>query len=89
MPNTNVPSDINANWLRIARSMEAASHKYPSGGFSVVNLAVLVDSKGAPVFWSTPQVTFIEPQNSQNVLHYLTAALRLTPMPAPKPSSDT
>jgi hypothetical protein len=82
---TNVPvppSDINNQWLKIARRMESCSKQYPLG-YSVVNLAILVNSQGLPVFWAHPIVTPIEPGNSDAVLHYLQAALRLSPLPKP------
>jgi hypothetical protein len=83
MPNIPVPADISADWLRIARRMEAAAKKYPSMGYSVITLAVLVNNQGVPLFWASPQVTPIEPAKSDAILHYLTAALRLLPMPKP------
>lgn len=69
-----LPKDIKPEWLNVIRRLQSVA-KDGNNGLAVVNISVMVDKDGLPVFWSEPIRCKIEPKRAaQDVINMLTAA---------------
>ena len=76
--NRNMPQDIkHYDWLNIIRSMQSEASK--NNGLAVIEMKVMVDGSGKPVFWTEPKMTKIEPwRRAQIIIDLLTEGTTVT-----------
>jgi len=61
-------------WLKVVRRLQAAGSK--TRGVAILHIAVMIDESGAPLCWSEPKMTRIEPTRSaKSALETVLAAL--------------
>ena len=61
----NLPTDIQHKWYSVTRRMQSVSR---TNGLAIISISVLVDQEGAPLAWTEPKCTKIEPKRSANEL---------------------
>lgn len=67
--------DTVPDWLNVIRRLQAESGK--QSGYALINITVMVDQAGNPVFWTEPQMTRLEPKSrAGEILQRLISGLR-------------
>lgn len=56
------PRDIKPTWLSVIRKLQAVAER--NHGACVMQLNVIVNDQGNPVFWAEPTLTRLEPRAS-------------------------
>ena len=59
--NNNVYLDIKTPWLSVLRSMQAQGRS--QRGIAVMNITIVINSEGLPLWWTTPRLTKLEPKS--------------------------
>lgn len=55
------PTDIRPKWLNPIRRLQSIARRH-NNGIAVLQITVVVDSDGDPVFWTNPKKVLIEPK---------------------------
>lgn len=68
--------DIHKNWLNVIRRIQSCARSKHVVGCGIVSINVVIDDHGAPVLWSEPRVTLIEPmKDNRNLIDLLSKTL--------------
>ncbi len=62
-----MPDDIRPEWLSVIRRLQSVARS-KNHGLAVLEIKVLVDANGAPVQWTEPAVTRLEPKGAKDQL---------------------
>lgn len=63
------PQDLKKRYLSLARCIQAAAMK--QRGVAVISINIVVDASGNPHYWTSPEVTKIEPASSDELVKML------------------
>ena len=60
--------DIHRDWLNVIRRIQSIGRSRNVVGCAIVSINVVIDEHGAPLIWSEPKCTLIEPMRNNTQL---------------------
>ena len=60
--------DIHRNWFNVIRRMQSIGRSRNVVGCAIVSINVVINDSGAPLFWSEPKCTLLEPMKDNTLL---------------------
>ena len=64
MPVKNLPIDIKPQWLNVIRRIQSVARK--NEGVGIMQIKVMVNQDGLPLFWIEPEMILLEPKTTVN-----------------------
>jgi len=60
-----LPKDIKPQWLNVIRRIQSVARK--NDGVGIINIKVMVNQDGLPLFWIEPEMVLLEPKTAISV----------------------
>lgn len=65
MNNRHVPLDIKPQWLNVIRRIQSVARR--NEGVGIIQIKVMVNQEGIPLFWIEPEMILLEPKSTVSI----------------------